>query len=419
MKVLGVIVEYNPFHNGHLYHLQESKKLSGADFVICVMSGNFIQRGEPAIINKWARTRAALQSGIDLVIELPVVYAMASAEFFAFGAVKILESLGVVDTICFGSESGNIKHLSLIADVLSSEPDEYKTLLKEQLGLGKSYPKSRSLAISQYLKNNTDNLPDIEAIIECSNNILGIEYIKALKKLKSQMVPLTITRFNNSYNNEALTGNISSATSIRSHIINSDDFSLSKTITTNFPEATKKALEEEFSFGRGPISTKCFGDSLLLLLRSLSTETLKALPYVSEGLENRLASAAQNSGNFTELFENILSKRYTKTRIQRILFNLLTGITSHEFDTFNQYGGPQYARVLGFNSKGRSLLSKINKTSTLPIIIKTADFKKSCNPLLKRMLEIEAFSTDMYVLGYSNPIYKKAGQEYTQNIIIE
>jgi predicted nucleotidyltransferase len=419
LKVLGIVVEYNPFHNGHLYHLEQSKKVSGADFVVCVMSGNFIQRGEPALINKWARTRAALNCGIDLVIELPVVYAMASAEYFAFGAIKILDSLGIVDIVCFGTESGNINELTSIAEILNNEPEEYKALLKEQLGLGKSYPKSRSIAISEYFKSSSAKHPDIELIMECSNNILGIEYLKALKRLNSKIVPMTIERFNNSYNNKQITGNISSATSIRKHIFESDNLNMNQTLKSNLPNSSSQVLEEEFNVGRGPLSSSTFESILLSLLRSTTAEKLKSLPYVSEGLENRFISAAKSSGNLKELLENICTKRYTQTRIQRILFSLLTGLTSQEFNTFNEYGGPQYARILGFNQKGRLMLSQINKISTIPIIIKTADFKSSCNPLLKRMLEIEAFSTDMYVLGYSNPIYKKAGQEYTQNIIIE
>lgn len=418
MKVLGIIVEYNPFHNGHLYHLTQAKKLSGADFVICVMSGNFIQRGEPAIVNKWARTSAALGCGIDLVIELPVVYAMASAEYFAYGAVKILESLGVVDTICFGSEHGNIADLDLIANVLSDETTEYKNLLKEQLFQGNSYPKSRSLALIKYFKAINKNPINIKAIMECSNNILGIEYLKALRKLKSSIIPLTIERFNNSYNSAEITGNISSATSIRKQIFEKAPFQINEALNNNIPDTTNKIIEEEFNKGRGPVSISNYENILLSLLRNRKAVDIKALPYVSEGLENRIISASQKSGDIDELLENINTKRYTKTRIQRILLSLLTGLTKTEFDMFNRYGGPQYSRILGFNQKGRLLLSEINKTSTLPVIIKAADYKNSCNPLLKRMLEIEAHSTDMYVLGYNNPLFKKSGQEYTQNIII-
>lgn len=425
MKVLGLVVEYNPFHNGHLYHLEQSKALCSADYVICVLSGNFIQRGEPAIVNKWARTKMALHSGIDLVIELPVVYSMASAEYFAFGALKILDSLGVTDYICFGSESGNISELDLLANILHNEPEVYKNYLKENLKIGLSFPTSRENALRKYLMEFYGTEVDIESIIASSNNILGIEYLKAIKKLKSNIIPMTIKRVNNSYKEGALTGNISSATAIRNHMLR-DDYKkpfLDKksTLTTDLknmlPYVSLSILQEEFSQGRGPISSACYGDLLLALLKRMTPSQIKSLPYVSEGLENRIKASADSSGCLDELLESINTKRYTTTRIQRILFNILTGITAKEFVTFNDYGGPQYIRVLGFNKKGTQLLSKINMYATLPVIVKTADFKNSCNPLLTRMLEIENSATDMYVMGYSNTDFKKSGQEFTQNII--
>lgn len=165
MKIAGIVAEYNPFHNGHLYHLKSTKDLCSADYIICVMSGNFIQRGEPAIVNKWARTKMALLSGVDLVLELPVVYSMASAEFFAWGAVKILDSFGIVDDICFGSESGEVAQLEAVAGILAFEPDLYKVLLKEKIGMGLSYPAAREEALKQYCAR-TLHTPDAASIEE-------------------------------------------------------------------------------------------------------------------------------------------------------------------------------------------------------------------------------------------------------------
>lgn len=450
MRVLGLIVEYNPFHNGHLYHLEQAKSICNADFVICVMSGNFIQRGEPAIVNKWARTKMALQCGIDLVIELPVPYAMASAEFFAYGAVKILNDLGVVDYLCFGSEKADIDTFCTIADILIHEPEEYKQILKQSLAKGKSFPASRELSLKEYLCEKGSQISDIEAVISSPNNILGIEYIKALKRLNSRIVPLSIKRINNSYNTVEITGSISSATSIRKligsgHSVDTSMFSdatcaydknsdtssscdftsftpiegvLKKQLDIVLPANCVKILEDEFNSGRGPIYPNLYEQLIISSIRRMSTEELKLLPYVKEGIENRIKSAAASCGTIDELIESISTKRYTRTRVQRIISSLMTGFTSEEFDTFNKYGGPQYARILGLNNKGRQLLSKINKCSHLPIITKTANYSKSCNPLLKRMLEIESFATDMYVLGYSNPIHRKAGQEFTQNVVI-
>ncbi|MFZ5988306.1 MAG: nucleotidyltransferase [Bacillota bacterium] len=417
MKVLGLIVEYNPFHNGHLYHIEQSRKISSADCVVCVMSGNFIQRGEPAIINKWARAKMALLSGVDLVIELPLPYAVSSAEYFAYGAVKILHDIGIIDCICFGSETGSIKELDIVAQILIDEPESYRTLLKEELDKGLSYPVSRESALRKYLATNGVLAYNIEEIIGSSNNILGIEYLKALKRLKSSIEPLTIKRINNKYNSEDITGSISSATSIRKHILNSLGSPKEDILETVLPKASLDILREEIELGRGPVFTQDYEQIITAILRKMTADQIKTFPYVSEGLENRIKNAANLTGTFEELVDSISTKRYTKTRIQRILMSILAGITVNDLDLFNRYGGPQYARVLGFNNKGKQLMSLIKQNSIMPLVLKTADFIKSCNPLLKRMLELESLATDMYVIGYKNPDFRNSGQEFTQNII--
>ena len=195
MKVLGLVTEYNPFHNGHLYHVEESKKVTGCDTVVCIMSGNFIQRGQPAIVNKWARTEMALRNQIDLVIELPVYYSVSSAEFFAYGAIKLLDSLGIIDSVCFGSEYNDIEILSTVARTLIHEPLIYKDKLSYYLGQGLSFPKARALALDHYFsQSGEEDSKLIGTIMNQPNNILGIEYIKALYKLKSRIKPTTIKR---------------------------------------------------------------------------------------------------------------------------------------------------------------------------------------------------------------------------------
>jgi len=422
MKVLGLVVEYNPFHNGHLYHIKEAKKITGAEYVVCVMSGNFIQRGEPAIVNKWARTKMALLGGADLVIELPVPYALASAEYFAYGAVKILNDIGITDYLCFGSETGKIKPLDDIAGILCDEPLLYKSLLKNELKKGLSYPAAKNFALLKYfhaekeLYKNIDKFyKGIDNLLDKSNNILGIEYLKALKRLNSKIVPFTIKRINNDYNTEKITGSISSATAIRKHLLNTQDFSL-QNISETLPKSSFKILDEEFSNGRGPVFASCFYPVISALIRKMPANYIKETAYVQEGLENRIKRAADNTGTYNELVGKICTKRYTITRVQRILMSIMIGITSNDIKNFIQFG-PQYARILGFNESGKYLMSLIKKKSSIPLIQKTANFKNYCNPLLKRMLELESISTDLYVLGYKNPEYKKAGQEFTQKII--
>ncbi|MGE5614417.1 MAG: nucleotidyltransferase [Bacillota bacterium] len=416
MKVLGIVAEYNPFHNGHLYHVRTARELSGADCIVAVMSGNYTQRGEPAIVDKWARTEMALLCGIDLVIELPVAYAMASAEFFAYGAVRLLDSLGVVNALCFGSESGDLEKLAEAASILLEEPDEYKNELKALLNSGKSFPSARQSALSAYLKSKLGN-DNISETLRTPNNILGIEYIKALKRLGSNIVPMTVGRIGNDYNQGELSGEISSATSIRNTIADNPWNVASSLLAPALPASSLDILERELALGRGPVFPSDFGTTLLSLLRKMTADEIRALPYMEDGLENRIALAARKSGSFDELLNSICTRRYTATRIQRILFSVLTGLTGNMFDSFNKMGGPAYIRVLGFNHTGRKLLSKIRKKAALPVIIKTAGRKKSDLPGVSDMLALEAGATDQYVLGFKNPHMRVSGSEFTRNVI--
>lgn len=416
MKVLGIVAEYNPFHNGHLYHLQTSRALIGADGVIAVMSGNFTQRGEPAVIDKWARTEIALYCGVDLVVELPVAYAAASAEYFAFGAVKLLDSMGVVDVISFGSESGELDKLSQIASILADEPALYKAALKTSLNSGNSFPSARQKALAAYITagHAGDTVSDM---LKCPNNILAVEYLKALIRLNSKIVPVTIGRLGNDYNATELAGEISSATSIRKVLSDTCWSYAENVLKSSMPSSSLAILEREFELGRGPVFPSDFITILLSALRSMTVDDIRALPYMEEGLENRIRMSAAKAGSYQELLDLICTKRYTNTRIQRILFSLLTGLKADMFSTFNSMGGPAYIRILGFSPTGRKLLSSMKKKASLPIITKTADYKNSDLPNISAMLDLEAQSTDQYVLGCRNPHMRKAGGEFVRNIV--
>ncbi len=380
------------------------------------MSGNFIQRGEPALINKQARAEIAINNGVDLVIELPHPYAMSGAETFASGAVKILHSLGVVDCISFGSEHGEISSLEHIADILVNEPEKYKTELKAQLDTGLSYAVCRQNALKKYLETASPQKfdPRISELLETSNNILGIEYLKAIKRLQSPIKACTVKRVSNGYNTPQLTGEISSATAIRNSILSQD-----KTANAydSVPGSAKDIIGKEFSEGRGPNGIRAYENIIFSMLRQMKPEQIRNIPDVTEGLEYRIKSAGENSGTIEELIANICTRRYPQTRIRRILFSVLTGVSKTDMELFARYGGPQYARILGFNQTGRELLSKMKKSSALPVITKLADYKHSGGPL-SRMIEIESLSTDMYVLAYKNPAFRQAGQEFTQNVVI-
>ncbi len=396
MRTVGLITEYNPFHNGHLYHLNESKRITGSEYSVAVMSGNFLQRGEPALVDKWTRTRMAIDNGVDLIIELPVIYSCQSAEFFAFGAIKILESLGFIDGICFGSELGNIKQLDYIAEVLNSEPESYRQHLRFKLEQGNSYPKSREYALINYLKeSNTLDSSTIIDIVSNPNNILSIEYLKSLKKIGSDIRPFTLKRINSNYHDKELSGAISSATAIRQQLFSSD---VLENIKHAVPSSTYKHLESFYNENKGFNSLNNFSVILLYLLRNSTPEELRKILDVNEGLDNRIIDCSSKNSSIDEILDCISTKRYTMTRLRRILIHLLLNLNESTIKSLHTYG-PQYIRVLGFNAKGIEILKQAKKTSQLPIITKFADYTKLNNSILNQMIELDKKATDIYALG--------------------
>ena len=389
MKVLGIVAEYNPFHNGHLYHLNESKKLVNADYSICVMSGNFTQRGDVAIIDKWSRAEMALRNGIDLVIELPIVHSISSAENFAYGSINILDKLGIVDYVSFGSETGELSILDSIAEILCTEPKEYVSLLNHELAKGISYPKAREKALLMYL----NDIRKYANVLSSPNNILGIEYLKALRKLKSNLKPITIHRKNVEYNSTNISKGFASSTAIRKIIDNPS--SLSKVV----PEDTFSILEEKFKRGQIVKGLITFEKEILYKLRIMPVEDIANLPDVSEGLEHAIKNAANSCNNVMDLISLVKSKRYTQTRIQRILLYALLDITKQ--DMINSQKGIPYIRVLGMNENGKTLLSEIVSTKKLQVITSPKKFMdKSNNKIAKSLLAKDIFATNIYTLGY-------------------
>ncbi|KMT21471.1 nucleotidyltransferase [Clostridium cylindrosporum] len=394
MKVCGIIVEYNPMHNGHIYHIKKAKDTTSCSHLIAVMSGNFVQRGEPGIVNKWTRAEMALNQGVDLVIELPFINSISSAEGFCYSSVKILDSLNIVDNICFGSEEGSLESLKFIAKILVNEPLEYKNILTKYLDAGISFPSARQYALNEYIKDYTHNLKDLN-FISYSNNILSVEYLKALLKLNSRIEPVTIERINNSYKEINLTGEISSATSIRNNILNIHD------IKNAMPYENFDLLSKDFEKGLGPVSLNSFSDIIMYKLRECTVDYLESLVDVSEGLENKIKKASENFSDVVSLINEVSGKRYPKTRIQRILLYALFGITR---DVYKNYFEPTYVRVLGFNEKGREILSKIKKTSSLPII--SMPNSKDIDSL-----KYDILSSDIYSLAYSNIDFKTSKKD--------
>lgn len=405
-KVLGIIAEYNPFHNGHLLHLTKSKEETGAEYSICIMSGNFVQRGNTSIVNKWVKTEMALKSGIDLVLELPTVYAISSAENFAEGAIKLLNSLKIVDTVSFGSENSNIDILNRISGILYEEPKQYVEFLNEELKKGLSFPKARENAILLYLNDQK-----YSNILNQPNNTLAIEYLKALKKYKSHIMPIAIKREKAFYNSNCIVDEYASATAIRNMIVNNQFNDIRKVM----PRLAYDLLMQEIENNQYVIDISKFEKEILYSIRRLSTADLKKFPEVNEGLENAIKNAANSCNTLAELINIIKTKRYTQTRIQRILLYILLNITKK--DMYISRKTVPYARILGYSQKGKALISEIYKANPKIALITSVKnfFDSSNNKTYKHMLNKDVLATNIYTLAYKND--SVANLDYTKKIV--
>ena len=404
-KVLGIISEYNPLHLGHVYHIQESKKKINPDYTVAVMSGCFVERGDTAIIDKWARAEMALKNGIDLVIELPLVYSISSAENFASGSIKILDSLMMDTYLSFGSECGNISLLNNIAKVLVAEPPEYLSLLNHALATGSSFPKAREHALLMYL----NDIRKYANILSEPNNILGIEYLKAIIKQKSTIKALTIERKGANYNDLNLDQKLASGTAIRHAIKTETD------IKEFVPKSTYEIIAQKINSNEIVSGLSTFEQAIIYKLRSMSLSEIAELPDVSEGLENKIKKASDSCNSLDELINKIKSKRYTQTRINRILLYVLLNISKK--DILDSYKAIPYIRVLGVNEKGKELLSKIVRNNKkINIITSPKKFMDTNrNKVLKNMLQKDMFASNIYTLGYKKN--SMANLDYTNKLI--
>ena len=406
-KVLGIIAEYNPFHNGHLYHIKKSIEETGASSVICVMSGNFVQRGNTSIVDKWTKTKMALANGVDLVLELPTIYSVSSAENFAEGAIRLLDSLKIVDTISFGMEAKDIASLNNIANVLYTEPKEYTTILEHELRKGVSFPKARENAVMMYL----NDIKQYANILTGSNNILAIEYLKAIKKLKSKLNPIGIRREKVLYNDEIIIDDFASATAIRKMIATGQFSDIQKVM----PKSSYALLADELRKGHYVLDLSKFQKEIIYNLRKMSVEEIAQLVNVSEELENAIKNAANSSNNLVDFVNIVKSKRYTQTRIQRILIYALLGITNSKMLAFKK--AVPYARVLGFNENGKQLISQIAKKNKKVQIVTSVKkyMDESKNKVLKEMLETDILATNVYTLGYEKDSWSNL--DYTNKLV--
>ncbi len=363
MKIAAIISEYNPFHKGHEYQIQETKISGGATHIIALMSGNFVQRGYPAIIDKYKRAEMAMLGGVDLVLELPTVYAVASAEHFALGSVRILNALNGVSMLSFGSETGSLLNLKPVAALLAHESLDFKTHLKENLSQGMSFPRARNLAIQ-----SVSSIEDLDYLAS-PNNILAIEYLKAMIKTDSSMEPFTLKRKGSGYHHMELeTGKFASASAIRQGILEKQqvtDF-LPKKIISTF----QNLVDEDYDFVQGEDFKE------LLLYRLISDENgLKNITDASEGLDQRIYQhmAILEHCGLDAFIQSIKTKRYSHTRISRILTQFLLSLSTHETSSLLK-STPPSAKILALNEKGREIIASLRKDQT---IILQHNFKKN------------------------------------------
>ena len=401
MNILGLIVEYNPFHNGHLYHLNTSKNLTNATHTVAIMSGNFLQRGEPALFDKYSRAKCAVENGVDLVIELPTLFACQSAELFSLGAINTLNSLNCVNSICFGSEEGDINILYTISRVLAEEPFDFKLFLKNYLNEGLLYPVARSNALFDYLtKYNLLNISKdkLYNILNSSNNILGLEYIKSIIKLNSNIKPHTITRILADYNSQTIESSICSATAIRSTLKSSNnnlDF-----IKDVVPSPTFNMIQNNISNNFNPVFDTDFLDLIRFSILK-DCDVLDTFFEINEGIENKIYQNVFIHNNLQELQLSIKSKRYTLTKIKRMLNNILLGITKEDISIVKNATSVPYVRILAFNDKGREIIKEIKNNSDITIINKFANLSYDGNDtIFKTLIEYDLKASNLYNLIY-------------------
>jgi len=408
MAVLGVVSEYNPFHNGHRYLLEQASQIENFDAVICVMSGSFTQRGEAAIFNKWSRAEMALHSGADLIIELPFCFAVRSAYYFARAALQLLQSTGVVTHLAFGCENNHLPTLQGVADILSHEPDEFKILLKRNLSNGLSFPLARSRALQNmtFHQNN-----DLHGTLLGPNNILAIEYLRVIQQESINFKPIAIKRLGSNYYDADLSP-LPSATAIRRALAANPDLS---PLASSLPPGSLRVIERELACGRISSGLESMEQGIIAKIRSMSPDELASIYEITDGLEFRIKEAANQSGTLTQLLTSIKSKRYNLTRISRSLLYILFSISGNQITAFDQ-SGPLYLHLLGFSAKGQKILQAMKINSHIAIINRASDMKRVCeerpDSLLAQMANLDRRATDLYSLLYTNPDQRKGSLDY-------
>ncbi len=415
MKIVGLITEYNPFHYGHLYHMRRAKEITDADYCVVLMSGSFVQRGEPAIFDKYCRTKAALLAGADLVIEMPVSFSTSSAHEFASFGIALLSSIGV-DDIVFGSECGDIEKIKLIAHELNHESSEFKAILQKNLKEGLTYPQARALAFAKILPNADDGW---DSILDSPNNILGIEYLRAAENLNSTIEFHTITRNGSGYHDNTLSdAQFSSAFAIREKILEctKNHENIQNILNSSLPRETLDAYHNA-----SPVFANDFSELLnAAVLKMQHTGIKESDPQIADlsaDLACRLLKKPYKPVTFEERIQELKTRQLTYTRVSRTLVHLILEIHSEDISTWKENGYSPYARILGFRKTHSELLSLLHKRSTIPLITKMADASKIISSSALTMLNQEIYASHLYQTVRIKHI-SRFQNEYTEGLII-
>ena len=385
MKIAGIIAEYNPFHNGHIHHIAQTREITGCDYVVVCMDGSYTQRGEAACMDKWTRARAALSCGADAVFELPALFAVRTADVFARGGVKILGDIGC-DVLSFGSETADMDLLRRLAELRENEPEEISASIRNKLAEGKSHARARGEALAESIGM------DIESL-NAPNLTLGAEYLRAIRQFGMDMQAAVIPRIGG-YHDEKM-GGIASASAIRAALLRG--------------ESADEAVPEIMRMHLKQVADMHAPDDLLLhALRSMGEDKIAALPDVGEGLEKRVFRCAREAAGRDELIEMLKCKRYTRARIARLCAHALLELTK---DMADRHPLPEYARLIGMREDARPLMAELKKRSRLPIISDAARLAEN------EIFQLECRTTDLRALQCNAPEARKAGQEYTRKFI--
>lgn len=422
MKVAGIIAEYNPFHKGHAYHIERTRELTGADYIITVMSGDYVQRGAPALLDKYLRCEMALTQGADLVLELPVAYATASAESFAMGAISLLDKLGVTDFVCFGSECGDLEKLSYLAGHLREESPAFSEAIQNELKAGCSYPLARQRAIeicrqipgalSQPEEMTCD---EIQSLLNEPNNILALEYLKSLQRRHSAMQPLTIKRKSSGYHDTSTDTELVSATAIRRLYQDGELTGLADTV----PASVAELLQQEYN-KRFPVFTDDFSMCLYyrLLMEKERNTSLHYYQDVSRELGLRIYNQLPSYEGYEAFCRHVKTRQYTLTRINRSLLHILLNIKAKDYRLYSMHDFIPYVRVLGFRKASGALLSAVSRSCSVPLITKMADADRQLDTCGKKMLSQEVFASNLYRKMQEEKFQTSLPNEYTERIRI-